>query len=290
MTEDSRSERSDAGSFAPHVPYIAPRKRRDGGPAGSLEQARERERALRAAERGPAQRDPRTWVAAALLVAAVVALLLGGALLGPALCLAALLAAAAVIAPRYRRGAADRALTAQIRRERHTARALEELRGHGWTVLHDRLVPGTEHRVAHVLAGPAGVVVATPLPVHGPVHQRGDALMTGDVILTEWFGARWWEVEQINEELAQRLSGWPWKGPIYPVVLVSPESRGLLARLRREPAVPARFPFAYRDVALRSTDRVRHWVTAMPAPLGQLAVAELTSELADACPPAATAD
>ncbi|GAB7190766.1 hypothetical protein NUM3379_14730 [Kineococcus sp. NUM-3379] len=286
VTEDARPERGDAGSFAPLVPYIAPRTRRDAGPAGSLVQARERHRALRAAERGPARRDRRVWVAVALCVAAVVLAVLGplpGAVL-------ALAVAAALLVPRYRRGAADRELTVQIQRERRTARALDELRGHGWTVLHDRLAPGTEHRIAHVLAGPAGVVLATPLPVHGPLTQRGDALLTGDVLLTEWFAARWWEVEQVNAELAARLSGWPWQGPIYPVVLVSAERRGVLAALRRQAPVPARFPFAYRDVALRSTERVRHWVTAMPAPLGQLAVAELTSELCDACPPAAVVD
>ena len=100
-------------------------------------------------------------------------------------------------------------MSAQITRERRAARQLEALRGSGWTVLHDRLVPGTEHRVAHLLAGPAGIVVATVLPVAGPVRMRGDALMTGDVPLTEWFGARWWEAERINAAAGERLASWP---------------------------------------------------------------------------------
>ena len=288
MTEDAGSGRSDAGSFAPHVPYIAPRDRRDAGPAGSLEQARARGRALRAAERPPALRDRRARLAAVLVVAALACALL---LPAPAAVAALLLGAGAALAallPRYRRGAADRELTAQIRWERRTAQALDELRGHGWTVLHDRLAPGTEHRIAHVLAGPAGVVLATPLPVHGPLRVRGDVLLSGDVVLAEWFAARWWEVEQVHAELADRLAGWPWRGPIYPVALVPPPPRGPLSLLRREAAPP--LPPAHRDVAVRSTEHVRQWVTSMPAPLGQLAVAELTSELLDACPPAGTAD
>jgi hypothetical protein len=74
------------------------------------------------------------------------------------------------------------------------ARELKPLRGLGWTVLHDRVLPDTEHRLAHVLAGPGGVLVVSVLPAVGPLLRRDDALWTGGGPLTDWFAARWWEV------------------------------------------------------------------------------------------------
>lgn len=323
MTEDTgskaRPERHGIGSFAPHVPFLTAGDTTDRGPAGSLVQARARERALRLADRPPAARDWRLWLAAILAVLAVLAVvalallsasgpaLAHARLAGPFLLLLAGLAAAgaaAALCARYRVSELEADLSRQIDRERRAARQLDTLRGLGWTVLHDRLVPGTEHRVAHVLAGPAGLIAATVLPVTGPVRLRGNALVTGDQPLAEWFATRWWEAERINAAMGERLPDWPWNGPIYPVALY-PDDATAPARLlrswrRRTPTKtaatkatktsPPAFPLVHAGIAIRETARVRQWATAMPAPLGRLAAARLASELEAACPPAARHD
>jgi len=301
-TDPLTPQRRAIGSTAPAVPYLSPRDSSDRGPAGSLIQARARERALRIMERPTGARDWRVWFAGVLAVAALAAAgvavhrLAAEQLSGAFLLLAGAAAGGAVAAvcARYRVSTFEADLTQQIRRETHAARQLEALRGLGWTVLHDRLVPGTEHRVAHLLAGPAGIVVATVLPVAGPVRHHGDVLMTGDVPLTEWFAARWWEAERINEAVAERLADWPWTGPIYPLVLF-PEDKPAWSRRRRRraraatPEAPA-FPLAHASIAIRATDRARSWITAMPAPLGRLPAAQLATELEALCPPAGVRD
>jgi len=104
------------------------------------------------------------WCAAALAVTSLGLTVAAGqqlaSLLGSFLLLLAALTAAGAIAAgcaRYRLGAVEAELAGQIARERRAARELDGLHGLGWAVLHDRLLPGTEHRLAHVLAGPAGL-------------------------------------------------------------------------------------------------------------------------------------
>jgi len=95
---------------------------------------------------------------------AIVRTLLVGWLLGLLIVLAGGLggiAAFVAVQARYRQGPVEAEMSTQIRREQHLARELDLLRPLGWTVLHDRLAPGTEHRLAQVLAGPGGLVVAT---------------------------------------------------------------------------------------------------------------------------------
>lgn len=303
-TDPLTPQRRAIGSTAPAVPYLSPRDSSDRGPGGSLIQARARERALRIMERPTWARDWRVWVAGVLAVTALTtagvaahrlaAAQLSGAFLLLLAAAAAVGAVAAVVA-RYRISPFEADLTQQIRRETQAARQLDSLRGLGWTVLHDRLVPGTEHRVAHLLAGPAGIVVATVLPVAGPVRHHGEALMTGDVPLTEWFAARWWEAERINAAVAERLADWPWTGPIYPLVLFPEDKPAWSQRRRRRsartatPEAPA-FPLAYASIAIRATDRARSWITAMPAPLGRLPAAQLAVEVEGLCPPAGVRD
>jgi len=185
-----------AAGYGPRVPYLTPGARVDLGPAGSLIQARGWLRTARISRRPAAQRDWRLHAAAALTAAAVVLLALGvgmllaaiasghlvGWLLGLLIVLAGglgAIAAAVVVQARYRRGPVEAELSTQIRREQHSARELDLLRPLGWTVLHDRLAPGTEHRLAHVLAGPGGLVVATVLPVAEPLRRYGRQLTPG---------------------------------------------------------------------------------------------------------------
>jgi hypothetical protein len=297
-------DRHNVGTTAPNVPFLTRRQSVDLGPAGSLIQARDRERVARISRQPAVARDWRIWlgggltaVALALVVVCVRQWPATASSVPDLMVLMSLTALAAVcaigsVSARFWLGQVEGDLARQITRERNAARELDLLRSLGWTVLHDRLVPGTEHRVAHVLAGPAGLMVATVLPVAGPIQHRGSALMTGDVPLGEWFAARWWEAEHINDAMAVRLGDWPWTGPIYPVALL-PDDRSLRPRLSRQD-VPTPgmngVPPAYSGVAIRATGRVRQWATAMPAPLGRLASAQLAAALEAACLPAGTRD
>ena len=288
--------RIDIGSFSPDVPYLSPRDAVDRGPAGSLIQARDRERAQRRAGQPPAIRDWHIWVGGAValmagaLITRAVPLFAEKDIVGAILMLAGVavaLIAAIVVWGRYELGGVEADLTRQITRERAAARQLDTLQSLGWTVLHDRLVPGTEHRVAHVLAGPAGLVVATVLPLTGPLHMRGQALMSGDAPLGDWFATRWWEANQIEAAMGKRLQAWKWTGPTYPVVLLpGDESAGF--RLSLPSRTPAWFPVVHARVTIRATGLVRQWVTSLPAPLGRLAAAQLAAALEAACPPAGT--
>jgi len=163
-----------AAGYGPRVPYLTPGARVDLGPAGSLIQARGWLRTARISYRPAAQRDWRLHAAAALTAAAVALLALGVGLLSVAIATGQLvgwllgllivltgglggIAAVGVLQARYRQGPVEAELSTQIRREQHLARELDLLRSLGWMVLHDRLAPGTEHRLAHVLALPGRV-------------------------------------------------------------------------------------------------------------------------------------
>lgn len=298
------SRQHDIGASVPKVPFLDVRGRVDRGVAGSLVQARDREVAQRRAERPPLVRDWRTWAAVVLaVVAAVFGVLTVRALLAADVTalllvwptLLALPAAVWCVAARYDRGDVVRDLSVAIDRERRAARALDTLRGHGWTVLHDRLLVGTEHRVGHVLVGPAGVVIANVLPVEEELRLEGGVLHTGDVPLADWFASRWWEANTMNAALMQALARWPWTGPVYPVAMypgvATPRWWRMLQppRARKAPAGP-RHPAVYSRMTVREPERVRAWLTSLPSPLGRLAAAQLAAEVESACPPAAMKD
>jgi len=226
-----------AAGYGPRVPYLTPGARVDLGPAGSLIQARGWLRTARISHRPAAQRDWRLHAAAALTAAAVVLLALGVGLLSAAIASGQLvgwllgllivlagglggIGAVVAVQARYRQGPVEAELSTQIRREQHSARELDLLRPLGWTVLHDRLAPGTEHRMAHVLAGPGGLVVATVLPVAEPLRRYGRQLYTGQVPLQEWFSTRWWEAWTLQAAVTARLAHWPWQGLAYPIALM----------------------------------------------------------------------
>jgi hypothetical protein len=153
-------------------------------------------------------------------------------------------------------------------------------------VLHDWVLPETEHRLAHVLAGPAGVVLVAGLPASGLVRERDGVLWTEDTPLADWFAVRWWEVDRLNAALARRLARWPWSGPVHPVAAV-PEDR--VSGVRRTGTGVA-FPPVSDGVTVRRASQVRAWVATLPAPLPRLAAAELAAEVEALCPPAAVRD
>ena len=289
-----------AAASGPRVPYLTPGARVDLGPAGSLIQAQGWLRTARISRRPAAQRDWRLWTAAALTAAAVALLAVGvglllaavasGRLVGwvlglPVVLAGGLLGIAAVVGvqARYRRGPVEAELTVQIRREQRSARELDLLRLLGWTVLHDRLLPGTEHRMAHVLAGPGGLVVATVLPVAEPLRRYDQQLYTGQVPLQEWFTTRWWEVQTLQAAVTARLAHWPWQGLAYPLALMPDDAVQPAGKVA--PGT-LRYPRAQDGVRIRGSGTVRAFVQALPASLGRLAAAELGAAVQAACPPA----
>jgi len=161
---------------------------------------------------------------------------------------------------------------------------LDLLRPLGWTVLHDRLAPGTEHRMAHVLAGPGGLVVATVLPVAEPLRRYGRQLYTGEVPLQEWFTTRWWEAWTLQAAVTARLAHWPWHGLAYPIALMPDDA--VPPPAGQVPPGMLRYPRAQDGVPIRGSGTVRTFVQAVPASLGRLAAAELGAAVQAARPPA----
>jgi hypothetical protein len=146
-------------------PVVAVRVRATVGQAGGLAQARWRR--ARAAELAAWTRTLPWRVAATLVIGA------GGGLLGnllvPRLGLAVAGLAAVVTgyglrfrpsqdASAWRRGAAG---------ERRTARLLGPLERHGWVVLHDLAVSGSQANLDHLVIGPGGVFVIDSKQYHG---------------------------------------------------------------------------------------------------------------------------
>lgn len=72
---------------------------------------------------------------------------------------AAVLVAAADTARKWHHHSAAAAWRKGARGERHTARILRRLEQHGYTVLHDRALPGSRANIDHLIIGPSGVWV-----------------------------------------------------------------------------------------------------------------------------------
>ncbi len=96
-------------------------------------------------------------------------------------------------AAKWRRGAEG---------ERRTARLLAPLRHLGWTVLHDRRIPGSAANVDHLVIGPSGVWVVDSKAWRGRIKVLGDGRL--------WYGRRClngdlrvlrWEASEIGRAL-----------------------------------------------------------------------------------------
>lgn len=274
----------------PRPPFLPTTARAEAGPAGSLLQARARARALREARQTPWRHDRRVQLLAAAGAALMcwwVVLLLNG--VGPlqvliTLALLALTVAAAVRVAGIRRPSAlEEDLTQAINAAHATATALVELTASGWVVLHDRLLTGTEHRLAHILVGPIGVVLVTEIPEprrgHGPVRLAPNGVLhSGDVVLADWLDTRWWEADYLQIILTQELAHWPWNGAVIPV-LVTPGPASSSAALPLPPVIAG--------ATVRTASQLVPWLGTLPQPLSRLAVAHLAETLREQCEPAA---
>jgi hypothetical protein len=114
-------------------------------------------------------------------------------------------------AAKWRRGAEG---------ERRTAQLLAPLRHLGWTVLHDRRIPGSAANVDHLVVGPTGVWVVDSKVWRGRVRVLGDGRL--------WYGRRCldddlrvlrWAASEIGRALGGR-GGTGKPLPVHPVLCI----------------------------------------------------------------------
>jgi Nuclease-related domain len=93
----------------------------------------------------------------------------------------------------WRRGAAG---------ERRTARLLAPLERHGWAVLHDLAIPGTQANIDHLVIGPGGVLAIDSKRYRGQLRVDRDAMVWhGRHLLVLALRTTLWEADQADEVL-----------------------------------------------------------------------------------------
>jgi hypothetical protein len=181
-------------------PVVAVRVRASVGRPGASAQAEYRRR--RAAER-VRWTHSLSWRAAAVLLVGLAGGLLG-AQVAPDLAGLLGLAAAAGLAweLRSRPSADTRAWRRGAAGEWRTARLLAPLERHGWAVLHDLAIPGSQANIDHLVIGPGGVLVIDTKQYRG--RLRLDAygmLWQGRHLLVSSSRKVRWAADQADEVL-----------------------------------------------------------------------------------------
>ena len=93
----------------------------------------------------------------------------------------------------WRRGAAG---------ERRTARLLSPLERHGWAVLHDLAIPGTQANIDHLVIGPGGVLAIDTKQYRGRLWLDPDGLLWhGRHLLVATLRKLRWAADQADEVL-----------------------------------------------------------------------------------------
>jgi hypothetical protein len=93
----------------------------------------------------------------------------------------------------WRRGAAG---------ERRTAKLLAPLERHGWAVLHDLAIPGTQANIDHLVIGPGGVVVVDSKQYRGRLWLDCYGMVWhGRHLLVSALRKVRWEADQADEVL-----------------------------------------------------------------------------------------
>ena len=299
--QDAGMDWRHLGSFGPRVAPGASPPRRDLGPGGSLLAEARRARATSMAAR-PRLTRPRVLFGASTgvgLLAVVLLAAVGGVAGVVAGVLVVLLAATGVVAGVrmwLEQTTAEARLTERARTEQRLAAELETLTASGWVLLHDRVLPGGNHRVAHLAVGPAGVFVVTPLP-SGPLSMVGHQvdeedyreLYAGSLHLGSWLRTRRWEVEQLEPAIANALEDTVWTGPTVPVVVQLPPPRWWPRRRAADTQVPE-MPPTWSGVEVRPLSAVAETLRGLPSPLSRTAVASLATSIGRLCPPAGLDD
>jgi hypothetical protein len=181
-------------------PVVAVRVRASVGRPGASAHAEYRRR--RATERARWTHGL-PWRAAVVLAAGVTAGLLGAQLTPDLAALAGVAVAAGLawllrfrVSPdtlAWRRGAAG---------ERRTARLLAPLERHGWAILHDLAIPGTQANIDHLAIGPGGVVVIDTKQYQGRLRlDRYGMVWHGRHLLVSALRKVRWATDQADEVL-----------------------------------------------------------------------------------------
>lgn len=276
----------------PVTPVIPtpPRPGVDRGVAGSLIQARTRLRQDRRERIGPPWRDAWTMGAVAAIVLCGLGLWgLGGLPPGPRLALSLLLGAVAVGGGwvlYVRRGpvVGERPLVRAIAAEQRVSRQLEAaLAGTSWVLLHDRLLPHTEHRVPFLAVGPSGVALVAVLPPGPYLILAPYGLRAGeDELVSGWLPTRMWE----GRYLLQQLMATPGRdlhftGPVL-----------ALAAIGYDPAtkVPDGWsvepPHRIDNYPIRTPTALGQYLRYLPITLGSDHTEQLVRLVDQHCPPA----
>jgi len=277
---------------------ISPAPTRDGvdlGVAGSLIQARERVRDQRRQQLGPLYRDRMTVIAALILLACavVLGLFVGGlrvpgpgaftVIVGGAL-LAGIMGAGWILAVRHGPTTAERTLSATIAAEQRAARELTAaLSGSSWMLLHDRRLPGSEHRVPFIAVGPAGVALIAIVPAGPYLILAPSGVKAGeDELAFGWLPARVWEARYLMRQLYNIGSGnWRFTGPVIPIAAEG---------FPRAPKIPAGWsaqpPYRIDQYQIRRPTILAQYLTYLPRIFAPAHVELLARLIDEDCPAA----
>ena len=172
----------------------------------------------------------------------------------------------------WRADSTVRDLVREAAMEERLGAVLDRLSPYGWTVLHDRLLCGTGHRLAHVAVGPAGVVLVRPFHITGQVVVESGSLMVGGLPYDAWTDTRVWESAQLAYGAAAMLpEGW--------LVVATQHAVGMGADL------PAGLR-SWNRVGLYSVAQINHALLSAPRTLHREAAAYLAAVVDELCPPA----
>jgi hypothetical protein len=143
------------------------------------------------------------WRAGAVLAAGVAAGLLGAQVASDLAGLLAVVAAAGLgWRLRFRPSADTLAWRRGAAGERRTARLLSTLERHGWAVLHDLAIPGSQANIDHLVIGPGGVLVIDSKQYRGQLHlDRHGMVWHGRHLLVSALRKVLWQADQADEVL-----------------------------------------------------------------------------------------
>jgi hypothetical protein len=143
------------------------------------------------------------WRAAAVLVVGAAAGLLAAQLALHLTPLAVMLAAAGLgWQLRFRPSPDSRAWRRGAAGERRTARLLAPLERHGWAILHDLAIPGSQANIDHLVIGPGGVLVIDSKQYRGRLRlDHYGMLWHGRHLLVSALRKTRWAADQADEIL-----------------------------------------------------------------------------------------
>jgi len=259
----------------------------------------DRARRLRQPERWHGIPVVRTLASAGglLLTVALVVLIVGDTWFAVLLVLSALALSAAAAQRAYHRPVTEARLATQARNERRVAVELDGLAMSGWVLLHDRVLPGGEHRVAHVVVGPPGVFIVAPIPDTGPLRivgtvdgdHDGRELYAGPLHLGLWLNTRRWELEQLEPAIASGLDDMVWTGPTAGIAVLTPAAAPWWQPRRKNTDVPD-MPYEWNGIEFRPLSILVATLMGLPSTLDRPAVASLAGVVERLCPPAGRVD